>query len=331
MTWEQFQDLDSLQLEGEGGDEDFSTTNPMSGASRKWVAIEDLSEAQMRFFCATTELLASLCEGRNYTSQMIIRAVFPVDHLLAGMKAISDSGSVYLRSNRIDPSPFGMGGEQTQESGKAKAETKSDMLAAFFSLLRRLYIHSAMLDVISNSVTDNTLVWTEGQTEAQDDYEDVKVRIRNKLFTVSTQFKEPKTFAQLKAEDTLNPHKPLLAYIKERDPTFDVPAQNPSPKVKQAIVSKTKAILSDEWQQYIILDLHGFHQRKRLVNRLASGQLDPSNPRGGTLRKSGGGQVLLLGTRQLIHVPVHKRWEMSHGDDDDARPERREEAHRGKG
>jgi len=48
------------------------------------------------------------------------------------------------------------------------------------------------LQVSEGTLEDSTLVWTLGEEDVPDDYEDVRVEVLNKIFSASTQFDEPR-------------------------------------------------------------------------------------------------------------------------------------------
>ena len=47
-----------------------------------WKELHKLEEEELRFYCASLDLLASICAGRNGWTQRLVRQVLPVDHIL---------------------------------------------------------------------------------------------------------------------------------------------------------------------------------------------------------------------------------------------------------
>jgi len=59
--------------------------------------------------------------------------------------------------------------------------------------------------VSEGTLEDSTLIWTLGEEDVADDYEDVRVEVLNKIFSAATQFDEPRaTNEVMDAEEALS-------------------------------------------------------------------------------------------------------------------------------
>jgi hypothetical protein len=138
----------------------------------RWTPLLSLDPAQLRFFASSVNLLAVLCAGRNGASQRLVKKLLPVDTILECLGELADLGLT----------------RQRDKEGFAGLHT------AFVRVLQTLHVQAAVLEKVSAAtLEDSTLVWTLGEADVADNYDDVRAQVVNKIFSASTQFDEPRS------------------------------------------------------------------------------------------------------------------------------------------
>jgi hypothetical protein len=165
----------------------------INGGRGKWRRLSDLNLSELRFFTSTLQLLAHICAGRNASAQLLVKKLISVDVLLSALWSLRDLGRGSIRkrdwSRLVGAS---------RESSAIYRDALAHLHSALIFLLRSLHIHSTMIDASSaltagggtgagvGGSTGALLVWTLGEEEGSDDYEDVRGIVSNRIFRCVT-------------------------------------------------------------------------------------------------------------------------------------------------
>jgi hypothetical protein len=225
--------------------QDMSQPNACDG---NWVLLKDLQPEQYRFLTAGLQLLGMLCAGRNGSSQELARALAPVDVLLSIMEDLADL-------SRALP-------DNTKKKKVAVADRPSLHIATI-TVLRNLYVHSVMLDAIVES-NDSTLVWTLGENPMPDDYEDVRLTVSNRIFSASTQFKEPRSMLEAFEKPD------AVMFLEKYDREYIESLSSEDKMSSSVVIKRAKKILKQRWVEFMLLDLKSFVQRARMRSIIAT-------------------------------------------------------------
>ena len=103
-----------------------------------WRELSELCPAESEFYCATLDLIAAMCAGRNQVTQSVVRQLIPVDHILLGIDE---------RTSAIEA-----------EGGRQRViDSLRPIRTALLNVLFHCYIDSAMLPPIPMTGLDSVI------------------------------------------------------------------------------------------------------------------------------------------------------------------------------
>ena len=142
----------------------------------KWRELDALDSHEREFYCATLDLIAAMCAGRNIVTQNIVRRFLPVDHILLGIDTIplptddedtaSPSGKVAAAAAAAASNYSSGNGTPTYAMPQIQLHLKQaaavldplrPIRTALLNVLFHCYIDSAMLPPIPMTGLDSVI------------------------------------------------------------------------------------------------------------------------------------------------------------------------------